>query len=890
MITSIYPACITKEFSLNTELKLNKKTTAQLSEGKVEIKTIDGLGGFKNLLMNLNHNQCLVYGCPSEAAKFIVTKGKWLEIGKPQDSIPRCEDTFNWLNEPGILMLDYDPTKNGKAFSRDELVVAIREACPELSNLKMLWWPSTSSCIYLNEIELNGIKGQRLYIHVKNAQDIPRTGEALQTYLWAHGHGYFAISKSGAILERSLFDSSVWQSNRIDFAAGAKCYNGLKQNRGEPILIDGEFELLDSEIAIPSPSECVRNLANENKKNARQRVEPQAIEVRTDWSKSRIEELTKCGLHKEEAIAAVESIFSTKTLPPHLIITLQMHDGTYSKLTINEILKNKSLYDGILTLDPLEEDYDGGRFVGKLFLKGSTPQLISFAHGQTSYRLGKQKIRLEIMAGGEHSLIDQVLTELRSSLDVFDFSNNVVTVGENGNLLILNDHSLKHLLGGIFQFWRSAADTKSDSKTVLMNPPLSICKCILALGSHRSLHELCGIITAPTLRQDGTLLNELGYDSSTKLYFDTQEIVPTINQKPSKKEAFSALKTIMKPFEYFPFSGEMDRTIHLAAILTASVRPSLQTAPAFGYDAPTQGSGKTLLAQCVGGLATGVNPDVSPFASGRDDEEVRKRIFAALNSGSRVLIYDNILGAFDSASMASLLTSANYSDRILGKSESIRLPNKMLILLTGNNLSFAGDMPRRVMISRIDPGVEKPFSREFTTDPLQYCIQNRQQIIAAALTLILFYLSSGSKKIGVGSIASFEQWDAWVRQTILYIKQELVPNEFCDVMDHISQNQTSDPEVENLGVLLQSWHKLFSDEKITVAEMLNFISHNNNNHTKQLRNAINEFSNAKELNAKSCGKIFMYRKDKIVNGLKLVRAGEKNGSAMWRVLKLSTDS
>ena len=62
LITSIYPACITKEFSLNTELKLNKKTSANLSEGKVEIKTIDGLGRFKNLLMNLNHNQCLVYG------------------------------------------------------------------------------------------------------------------------------------------------------------------------------------------------------------------------------------------------------------------------------------------------------------------------------------------------------------------------------------------------------------------------------------------------------------------------------------------------------------------------------------------------------------------------------------------------------------------------------------------------------------------------------------------------------------------------------------------------------------------------------------------------------------------------------------------------------------
>ena len=786
-------------------------------------------------------------------------------------------------------MLDYDPPKNGKALSRDELVSTVRNACPKLSNLKMLWWPSTSSCIYLNEIELNGIKGQRLYIHVKNAEDIPRIGETLQTYLWAKGFGHFQVSASGAILERSLFDSSVWQSNRIDFAAGANCLDGLSQRRGEPILIDGDFECLDSEIAIPPPSECVRNLANENKKIARQLVEAQAIKVRAEWSRSRIKELKRLGLPQQDAIIAIENIFSTKTLPPHLIITIKMNCGTYKKLTVKEVLQNRSVYDGMLTLDPLEQDYDGGRLVGKLFLRDPIPRLISFAHGQNTYLLGKEKIRLEIMAGSEHNLTYQVLKELRSCKDVFNFSNNIVHIDVNGNLLKLDEHSLKHLLGGIFQFWRNAGDTKSNSKIVLMNPPLSICKSILALGSQRNLNELCGKITAPTLREDGTLLNEPGYDSSTKLYFDTQEIVSAINQNPSKVEAFDALKTIMKPFEYFPFSTEMDRTIHLAAILTASVRPSLQTAPAFGYDAPTQGSGKTLLAQCVGVLATGVNPDVSPFAAGRDDEEVRKRIFAALNSGSRVLIYDNILGTFDSASMASLLTGAYYSDRILGKSESIKIPNKMLILLTGNNLSFAGDMPRRVMISRIDPGVEKPFAREFTIDPLQYCIHNRQQIIASALTLIRFYLSSGSKKIGTGSIASFEKWDNWIRQTILYIKQEIVPNEFCDLIDHISQTQSLDPEIENLGVLLQSWYQLFSDEKITVSEVLNFISHNNNNHTKQLRNSINEFSNAKELNAKSCGKIFMYRKDKIVNGLKLVRAGEKNGSAMWRVVKLNTD-
>src|SRR5690606_36965804 len=101
----------------------------------------------------------------------------------------------------------------------------------------------------------------------------------------------------------------------------------------------------------------------------------------------------------------------------------------------------------------------------------------------------------------------------------------------------------------------------------------------------------------------------------------------------------------------------------------------LPTSPAFGLDAATQSSGKTLLAQCVGALAEGRDPDIWPHTKGRDDEETRKRLFTALSSGSRVLVWDNILGQFDSAAIASPLTAPVYKDRVLGKSEAPSVPN-----------------------------------------------------------------------------------------------------------------------------------------------------------------------------------------------------------------------
>ena len=157
----------------------------------------------------------------------------------------------------------------------------------------------------------------------------------------------------------------------------------------------------------------------------------------------------------------------------------------------------------------------------------------------------------------------------------------------------------------------------------------------------------------------------------------------------------------------------------MAAILTAIIRPILPTAPAIGLDAPVQGTGKTYLAQCLSVLATGEQPTILPHVKGRDDEELRKRIFALLLAGDKCLIWDNVLGTFDSAAMAALLTSEIFSDRKLGVSETLKVPNKMLVMFTGNNLTFAGDMPRRVLTLRLDAQIENPANRKFKKNPLQ---------------------------------------------------------------------------------------------------------------------------------------------------------------------------
>jgi hypothetical protein len=761
----------------------------------------------------------------------------------------------------------------------------------------MVWWPSTSSCIWYGDKELNGIKGQRFYIIVDDAQDIPRMGNALNTKLWAQGHGHIEISKSGSLLVRGMFDSTVWQTNRIDFAAGAKCHDGLEQRREKPLLIKGLLDDRACKAYVPDPTDEEVASAATRISAAKAALATEAANVRCIWLQERIEGIVKrnSSMPADQASAIARRAVERQELMGDWIVTIVDGDEK-QEMSVIHLLDYPDKYHGMLTLDPLEPDYDGGRPVGKLFLLGARPRIHSFAHGGASFKLSRQPARVEIVKGNERETTDALLVVLRRAPDVFDFGAELVIVGDGGALFPQNEHGLRYQAGGLTQFWRLQTSHVSVSE-IPENPPAGVCKSVLALQGNRRLKKLNAVITAPTLRPDGTVLSVPGFDESTGLLFDADQPPQTVPDNPSTEQALEALSQVWSVFKEFPFVTAVDRAVHLCAILTAAVRSALPTAPAFAYDAPVQASGKTLLGKCVGAIATGGVPDIWPHTS-RDDEEVRKRLFTALRTGAKAVVWDNVVGTFDSPAMASFLTSEQFRDRVLGKSESSSVPNKALLLMTGNNFTLAGDMARRVLVSRIDPETDRPFARSFKVDPLAVCMAERQSMIAAALTLIRYYLSSGVERPGAGRMASFEEWDDWVRQTVIYVGQVLAPGEFGDVMDQVMENQASDPEQESLGSLLTAWYGLYKGDWVKSSEVsviykshtkYDSLSSDDNNpivvNEKALTDALDDLKvGNKELKPKSIGKLLKYRKDRIVGGLKLEYSQVKEA---WRVQSLA---
>jgi hypothetical protein len=489
---------------------------------------------------------------------------------------------------------------------------------------------------------------------------------------------------------------------------------------------------------------------------------------------------------------------------------------------------------------------------------------------------------IELVGGQTADAANATITLLRSQPIVFDFGGQLALV-ERGRVHALCEHSLAHHLGGICQFWKS--DSKGNNRDC--DPPSALIKQIIALGERRRLKPLDGVITAPTIRLDGSVLDAPGYDPVTRLVLDPMgQALPNIPNAPTIDQAKAALQTILTPFESFPFVDAEAKGALLAGICTAAIRAVLPTAPAIAFDAPIQGAGKTLLAKCVGAMIEGRAPDVWPHTQGRDDEETRKRLFTALRSGSKAMIWDNVTGTFDSASMAAFITAEAMVDRVLGKSEAIRIPNRGLLLLTGNNLSLAGDLPRRVLICRIDPQTEQPFAREFTLDPLAHVLANRVEMLAAVCTLIRARFTHMTEK-APGNLASFEDWDNLVRQTVVWADSVLMPGAFGDPMALIREAQAADPEAELLFALLDALRDAFGQAEFTAKEIQTRL---NSGYSDNLRNAVRDIGGDRAVDSsRSLGKVLNYRKGRIVHGLRLTTRPDSNsGVVHYRVTATDT--
>jgi putative DNA primase/helicase len=374
-----------------------------------------------------------------------------------------------------------------------------------------------------------------------------------------------------------------------------------------------------------------------------------------------------------------------------------------------------------------------------------------------------------------------------------------------------------------------------------------------------NLNILSGVIYAPTLRPNGEPLERLGYDELSGLYFvDTGARFNPLKRGPTPEDAVKALSVLRYPLADFPFVEPEDESVALAAMLTSLVRNSLATAPMFAFTAPVAGSGKTLLANVVSIIATG--KQAVPMPHGRDREEMRKALFAKLLMGSPIILIDNIEQIFSNDVVCAILTApgSTWSDRILGESQIREVPTNVTFMATGNNLTFRGDITRRVLLCTIDPNMEKPEEREDfrIKEPLERHVQrHRAAYVEAGLTILKAYIRAGSPKQEIKQYGSFEGFSDWVRSALAWLGR-------ADPVLTKKKVEEEDPGKQAFYRIIQAWSGEWQVKSISAAEITQDCNNALENHPAdsplyQMADALKEVtrSRGKSLDSASVGRV-----------------------------------
>ena len=413
-----------------------------------------------------------------------------------------------------------------------------------------------------------------------------------------------------------------------------------------------------------------------------------------------------------------------------------------------------------------EPDYRGDKRIAYANLElemGNDPYLYSHAHGGICYRLVREAADIKLKKGQRPRVLDSALSVIRGRGDLYERGGEMVRLAGD-TVQPLSDPWLSDYLGRHIRFTEEKFQ-KGTWIELPADPPPWLCQQLNAKSGERGLRELNGIITAPTLRLDGSLLSTPGYDAATGLLLKGSGW-PKIPEAPKPEMLPRAFEVVWRPFSKFPFVTKEDRGVMVACILTAVIRRILPRAPAFSFDAPAAGTGKTLLGQCMLRLC-GSPPDMVPEC--RDEEELRKRLLSTLRQGRPGILLDNIRGQFGSAALEGFLTTEIYTDRVLQVSQMLSLPTNVLFMISGNNFHPKGDLYRRILTARIDAKTDAPERRTFKIDPLEYCHEHRQRLVAAALILLRGFVAAGQPRTTSDRLASFERWDDLIRQAVLWI-------------------------------------------------------------------------------------------------------------------------
>jgi putative DNA primase/helicase len=317
------------------------------------------------------------------------------------------------------------------------------------------------------------------------------------------------------------------------------------------------------------------------------------------------------------------------------------------------------------------------------------------------------------------------------------------------------------------------------------------------MRSKYGARPLTGISRVPRIDDDGQIHFVAGYDPQTGLYHD-QTPAFSVSSTPTHADASKAADRLLAPFKHYKFEdATAGRALLLGLVLTAVQRPFLPTSPMIAVRASMPGVGKGLLVRATAQLAYNSLPVIATW--GHSDEEFAKRLDALLIQSPAMISIDNANGRLLRGDTLEAILSEGVADvRPLGRSETIRVRNRSLLVATGNNLIVTGDMARRTLVIDLMPKSASPERDVYPFNPAEIVQQHRTALLQAAFTIMRAYRLAKPAQ-NLPGIGSFDLWAERVRDPIEWLLG-------YDISEGFQQNKEEDPQRQEDAALLAALH------------------------------------------------------------------------------------
>jgi hypothetical protein len=529
-------------------------------------------------------------------------------------------------------------------------------------------------------------------------------------------------------------------------------------------------------------------------------------------------------------------------------------------------------------------------------------------NGPTAPPLGSRPI-VRIIEGQLPRVIDAAEAVIaKNDPEIFEFGSEVVYIGREPappdylvayprrTMFRYEKAHLAEQWGRFVDFQKF--DGRSNNWKSIDCPPDKIAAPYLQRKGRRQLRPLRAVISTPTLRPDGSILDRPGYDEASSLFFDPCGLnYPEVPEQPSRDDAFEALELLKTPIALFPYvpddpnmsSGRSaSRSVTLSAVLTGLIRPSLPTAPLHSSTAPVAGSGKSMLDNIVAMLVTGRT--CYPVAETEDVKEFEKRLATALIKGAQIIGLDNLTVPLGGGLLSQALTEPVITIRDFGLLRDVTVENAALILANGNNLVIQGDVIRRVLRAALDPRCERPELRQFSFSPLRMTAEARPILVIAGLTILrAHHLAGRPKQPGAAPLGSFEEWSDWVRAALVWLEEP-------DPCLTIASARDTDPTLKRLRRILPAWRALFPGSATVKRAVQEAQTHTNGYDNPELAeqraNLLDVFQDIaqerNDINQRRLGKWIAQHKDRVVDSLCFQDQGDRQHATLWKVVSITS--